>query len=182
MAVEVTRDPSLGLHLGKYYGPNLMHFVIIIALNSDTLLEAIQSWARYDQLICEIDQIQIFEKADHFIFTYTNTAPEFENHWIPEQYFSLALEYGRRLSTNDIYPIEVWFRHDDPGYAKEYHKIFHCPVFFGKKENLIRFKKKDIRRPIVSPDPYLKAVLVKHADTSIKESGKPFSLKSRVAG
>ncbi|MCF6248264.1 MAG: AraC family transcriptional regulator [Desulfobacula sp.] len=181
MAVDVTHDSAIGLHLRKHYGPNLMHFVIIIALNCDTLLGAVQSWARYDQLICETDQIRIFEKEDHYIFTYTNTAPEFENRWIPEQYFSLSLEYGRRISAKEITPLEVWFRHDDPGYIKEYEKIFHCPVLFGKKANLVRFKKKDMRLPIVSPDPYLKAVLVKHADKSIKKIGNPFSLKSRVA-
>ncbi len=180
MAVEQTNDPALGLHLQEHFGTSLMHFVITIAINSGTLLEAIQSWARYDRLICEIDHIQIFEKEDHFIFTYTNTAPEYENHFIPEQYFSLALEYGRRISGQDIIPMEVWFKHRAPSYVEEYDVVFQCPVFFGKNENMIRFKKSDMALPVVSPDSYLKALLVKHADEAIKKFGDQPSLASRV--
>lgn len=180
IAVDVTNDPALGLHLRKNYGTNIMHFVVIIALNSENLLEAMQSWARYDRLICETDRIEIFEKKNHYIFTYTNTIPEYENRWIPEHHFSLALDYGRKISQKDFNPVEVWFSHENPGYIEEYEKIFHCPVLFNKKENLIRLKKEDMLHPIISPDPYLKAILKKHADESIEKFSENPSLKARV--
>ena len=180
IAVNVTNDPALGLHLRKNYGTNIMHFVVIIALNSENLLEAMQSWARYDKLICFTDRIEIFEKKNHYIFTHTNTSPEHENRWIPEHHFSLALDYGRKISQKDLNPLEVWFKHENPGYMEEYEKIFHCPVYFNKNENLVRLKKEDMLYPIISPDPYLKAILEKHADESIEKFIKKLSLKSRV--
>ncbi len=180
IAVDVTNDPALGLHLRKNYGTNIMHFVVIIALNSENLFEAMQSWARYAMLICETDRIEIFEKKDHYIFTYTNTSPEYENRWIPEHHCSLALGYGRMMTQKEFDPVEVWFRHENPGYIDEYEKTFNCPVFFNKEENLVKIKKEDMLHSIISPDPYLKSILKKHADESIEKFSKGPSLKAKV--
>ena len=180
IAVDVTCDPAIGLHLRKNYATSTMHFVVIIALNSKNLLEAMQSWARYDRLISETDRVEIFEKEDHYIFTYTNISPEHENRWIPEHHLSLAIDYGRKICQNNFNPVEVWFKHPDPGYIEEYKKIFRCPIFFNKEETLVRIKKKDMLRPIVSRDPYLKAILKKYADESIAKFPDSSSLKARV--
>ncbi len=180
MAEKATKDPAIGLHLQNHFGTSLMHFVITIAINSRTLLEALQSWARYDRLICDVDYIRVAAKGGCTRITYTNKMPVYENRWIPEQYFSLALEYGRRISGRKITPVDVGFMHDNPGYPKEYHKVFGCPVRFGQKENVLRFDKSDTDLPVISPDPYLKAILVKQADKSLKEMERAGTLISQV--
>lgn len=180
IAVDVTHDPALGLHLRKNYGTQLTHFVVRIALNSSNVLEALKSWAYYDMLICGIDKIDIFEEKDHYIFTYTNRVPKYENRWIPEHHFSLAAYYARQVADQPFFAVEVWFRHKDPGYKKEYEKVFNCPAFFNKKENLIRLKKEDMMRPIISSDPYLKAVLKKHAEGSLQKNHENLTLRHNV--
>ncbi len=42
IAVDVTEDQALGLHLRLNYGTSYTHFVIMIALNSSTLIEAVK--------------------------------------------------------------------------------------------------------------------------------------------
>jgi len=182
IAVDVTGDPAIGLHLRKNYGKSYMHFVIMIALNSENLLGAVNSWAQYDRLICDTDRVELFEEKDHYVFTYAAAYPEYENRWIPEHHFSYAIEYARKISGEDINPVEVWYKHEDPGYKKEYEKIFRCPVYFGRSENMVRLTKKHMLLPILSPDPYLKTLLKKHADEFIKKYASDASLKSRVQG
>jgi AraC-like DNA-binding protein len=180
IAIEVTDDPALGLHLRERYGSNTMHFVIILALNSNTILDAAVAWARYDKLICDIDRIEFYEEQDHYILSYTNTAREFENRWIPELYFSLALEYGSKVTHQGLSPVAVWFKHKDPGYLEEYKKIFDCPIHFNSSQNLFRIEKEKMLQPIISPDAYLKSIMEKHARKSIQKYQSTSSLTGRV--
>ena len=167
IAVDVTGDQALGLNLRLNYGTGYTHFVIMIAMNCHTLIEAVRAWADYAMLICDTDRVDLFEREDHFFFTYACSDQVYENRWIPEHHFSIAIDYGRRISGRDYTPAEVWFKHEDPGYPGEYEKIFRCPVFFGKDENMMKMKKSDMLLPVISPDPYLKALLKKHADKLI---------------
>jgi AraC-like DNA-binding protein len=180
IAVDLTNDPALGLHLRYTYGKDLMHFVVNLALNSSNMLEAMQHWIRYEKLISDTDRTELFEKEDRCIITYTNLSPEHENRWIPEHNISLALEYGRRITGYDLNPVEVRFRHVDPGYAEEYAKIFRCPVWFEQPDTSIVMRKKDLLRPPVTRDPYLQAVLKKHADASMRMLKGKESFQARV--
>ncbi len=180
IAENITRDPAIGLHLRRNYGKNYTHFAIMIALNCDNLLEAAKSWAHYAMLVCDTDRVEIFKQAGGFVCTYACTEPQYENRWIPEHHFSYVIEYGRKMSGADFNPVEVWFRHSEPGYKKEYEKIFGCPVFFSKKENLMILRKEDMMRPIISPDPYLKTLLKKHADSIVEQYAQTTSFKERV--
>ena len=180
IAVDVTQNPALGLHLRLDYGKKYMHFVIMIALNSKNLLNALKSWADYDMLICDTDRVKFFKQKNNIIVTYACSDPAYENRWIPEHHFSIAMDYGRSMAQKDFNPVEVWFKHENPGYREEYEKIFRCPIFFGKKDNMLIFRNEDMLLPIVSQDPYLKALLKKHADNKIKKYSETKLLKDRI--
>jgi len=180
IAEDVSKDPAIGLNLRKKYGTGTMHFVVMLALNSPNLLEALEAWMRYDMLICDNYQNEISKEKDHYCITYTNISPKHENRWIPEHHMSIALEYGRQMSQNNFSPIQIMFRHADPGYAEVYEKIFRCPVLFNQKENRILFRKQDLEMPIIGRDPYLQAILKKHADLSIESLSRRMSFKNGV--
>ncbi len=181
IAEEITDDPAIGLHLRQEYGKNYMHFAIMIALNSETLLEAAKSWSDYAMLVNDIDRAQIFEREDLFVCTYSCSSPEYENKWIPEHHFSYMIDCARRISGQNFAPVETWFSHKDPGYREEYQKILGCPVRFNMNENLMMVKKEDMMRPIISPNSYLKAILKKHADGIVAKYAKTSSMTERVA-
>lgn len=180
IAQDVTGDPAIGLHLRRTYGKGYMHFAIMIAVNSENLLEAAKSWADYAMLVCDTDRVALFEQKDHVVCSYSCSVQAYENRWIPEHHFSYVVQYGRKMSGTDLNPVEVWFKHGDPGYPEAYKKIFRCPVYFNKNENLMILKKEDVFRPIISPDPYLKALLKKHADSLKGQNTRESSLKHRV--
>ncbi|MCP3944237.1 MAG: AraC family transcriptional regulator [Desulfobacteraceae bacterium] len=180
IAEKVSKDPAIGLNLRQKYGTGTMHFVVTLAMNSPNLLKALEAWMRYDMLICDNYRNDIFEGKDHYRITYTNISPEHENRWIPEHHMFLALEYGRRISQTNFNPVQIFFRHADPGYGDIYKKCFNCPVFFNRKENMALFKKQDLKMPILGQDPYLHAILKKHAEKSIKKLSKSLSFKDKV--
>ena len=167
IAEDVSKDPAIGLNLRKKYGTQIMHFVVMLALNSSNLLEALEAWMWYDMLICDNYQNEISEGKDHYSITYTNISPKHENRWIPEHHISLALEYGRQMSQNNFNPIQISFKHADPGYADIYAKIFRCPVVFNGEANMALFRKQDLEMPIIGRDPYLQAILKKEVSAKI---------------
>ena len=180
IAEEVTGDPAIGLHLRQNYGQNYIHFAIMIALNSATLLDAARSWSDYAMLVNDTDRAEIIEQADHYVCTYRCASPEYENKWIPEHHFSYIVDCARRMSGEDVTPVAAWFRYQDPGYGDEYRKILGCEVHFSKEENLMVVKKEDMMHPVISPDPYLKALLKKHADGMVAQLGSNPSMTEQV--
>lgn len=180
IAEELTGDPAIGLHLRKNYGRNLMHFVVTLALNSATVLEALQHVVRYEKLICETDKYELVEVGDNYLISNINTSPEHENRWVPEHNLSLAIDYSKKITHKQAVPLEVRFRHKDPGYSEEYRKIFQCPVLFNQSTNSALVRKTDLFAPIVSPDPYLQKILKKHADESLKIFPENETVKNRV--
>ncbi len=180
IAEEVSKDPAIGLNLRKKYGVGIMHFVVMLALNSSNLMEALEAWMQYDMLICDNYRNKISEGKDHYCITYTNISPKHENRWIPEHHMSLALEYGRQMSRTNFNPIQILFRHADPGYGDIYEKCFNCPVIFDQEENMSLFRKQDLEMPIIGRDPYLQAILKKHADKSIENLSRYISFKEKV--
>lgn len=180
IAEDMTGDRAIGLHLRKHYGRNLMHFVVTLAVNSATLYDALQHWIRYEKLICETDKIDLTREGDHYVMSYTNTSPEHENRWLPEHHLSLATEYARQITQKNNNPIEVRFKHSDPGYSEEYRNIFQCPVLFNQSTHSVLVKKDDLFSPIVSTDPYLHRILKKHADEALKKISGRDTITDRV--
>jgi len=180
IAIAVTEDPALALHLRQTYGKDLMHFVVILAMKSADPLEAAQNFCRYAKVVCESDHFEIEFKDDNFILTYSNTSPEHENIWLPEYHLSSAVLFSRNFSETGNNPIEVRFRHADPGYAQAYREVFKCPVFFAQKKTQLIFSEKDMLRTNISPDPYLQAVLKKNAEAALKTLSKNESFQDQV--
>lgn len=182
LAISVTGDPALALRLRSRYGRSMMHFVITIAKNSANLLEAASHWCRYAEVISESDRVELREEGETVILTHTNLSPEYQNIWMTEHDLSSAVKYARRFTEKRFDPVEVRFRHTDPGYGEEYRRVFGSPVRFGEAENAVVLRRKDMERTILSRDPHLQAILKKHAESSRRELSERSSLGRRIEG
>ena len=89
LAISLTGDPALGLHLSRYYNSGQFHFVTSIVFSSATLLDGLQQWIRYVSLVCNADRFELQEHGDFVTLVYTNISQTHENRWLPELYFSL---------------------------------------------------------------------------------------------
>jgi len=124
LAVKVTGDPALGLHLRDHYNPGQSHFVTSLFNSSPTLLEGLRQWIRYCSLLSDADQFELHEQGDDVILVYSNHSPLFKKPWIPELYFSLVAAQFQQATDNPGVAEEVWMAHSAPNYANEYQAVF----------------------------------------------------------
>ncbi|MBC2713756.1 MAG: AraC family transcriptional regulator [Desulfobacteraceae bacterium] len=180
IAIDLTGDPALALHLRKKVGLRIVHFVVSLAQHSSNLLEAMFHLSQYAKLMSDTDKFDVFDEDGLITIVYTNTAPEYQNRWIPEHHFSLGLRIGRSLVSREYNPLKVHFQHADPGYPEAYAEVFRSPILFQQPENMVVLKKKDLLQPIASRDPYLQKIFKKHAELLLKKLDGSESLQGKV--
>ncbi len=168
LAVKVTGDPALAIHLRRTYGRNLTHFSNYICLNSVNGLESLENFIRYARLICEAHQFELKKDSEFVTINYLNTSLANQNIWMPEYNLSSLIYFGRRLIHKSFNPEEVRFQHRCPTKIKVYEDFFGSPVLFEQNENSVTLKKQPLLKPFTSSDPHLLAVLKKQADLDLK--------------
>lgn len=180
VAIHLTQDPALALHLRKKTGMKMVHFVVQLAIHSTNLLEALFHLSRYARLMSETDRFELSDNGEMVEFIYTNTAPGYQVRWIPEHNFSLGIEMGRSLAQKEYNPVRVNFQHADPGYKDAYDKVFRAPVFFEQPQNSMMIRKKELMHPIGTQDSYLHKVLKNYAESSLERIDISESIQGQV--
>ncbi len=180
VAIHLTNDPALALHLREKAGMRTVHFVVRLAMHSSTLFEAILHLGQYAGLMSGTDKFELFDNDELIEITYTNTAPEYQIRWLPEHNFSLAIELSRSLAENKLNPVQVSFQHPDPGYKDVYDEVFCSSVLFQQPKNSMILRKKDLLKPISTHDPYLQKVLKNYAESTKEKIGVSESLQAQI--
>jgi len=183
LAIEVTGDPALGLHLSRYYSPGQSHFVPGIIFSSATLLEGLKQWIRYAALVCNADKFELREHGDSVTLVYTNISSAHQNRWLPELYFSLMADLFQQAINGECVIEEIWMAHKAPEYADEYQAVFNTKVRFDQGEYRVRWKRENLDAQIKTHDPYYHSILRKYADDSLQSRGQAdlFSEKIRLS-
>jgi len=179
LAIDITGDPALALRLRQNTGLRMVHFVIQMAMQSKTMLDALFHFTRYAKLIAETNKFEIASKGELVEWTYTDTSP-YQLRWFPEYIFSFFVELRRSMGKEAYSPIRVCFQHSDPGYKEVYEEVFQAPVSFQQPKNSIVSRKKDLLLPITGRDPYLQSVLEKHAEELMNKRGRSVSVEEKV--
>ena len=172
LAIGVTGDPALGLHLPNYYAPQQFHFVSSIIFSSPTILKGLQQWGRYDSVICDADRIELQESGGYVTFVFSNISPSHRNRWVPELYFSLMNNWFQRATNNECAIEEIWMTHPAPEYADEYQAVFNTKILYDQTEYHVRWKKESLNSRLKTHDPYYHAILKQYADNSISSHEK----------
>lgn len=163
---EAAQDPALALHMIPRYRPFPFHFVTHIAINSETIQDGFQQWARYARLEADTNRVDLRKEGRHVVVQYTNLSP-YQADWIAEYYLSQAIINCRTFVSRDIAPVQARFVHATPGHVAAYRRLFRAPVVFGQKENALVFRREDMQRKILSRNRYLRAVLRRQAESML---------------
>jgi len=183
LAISVTGDPALGLHLYRYYNSGQSHFVPGIIFSSPSLLDGLQQWVRYASLVCNADKFELQEHGDFFTLVYTNISPAHKNLWLPELYFSLMSGLLLERIHGEHVIEEIWMAHPAPDYADEYQAVFSTKVLFDQSEYHVRLKRESLGAGMKTHDPYHHSILKSYADNSMRSCGQTaeFSEKTRLS-
>ena len=181
LAIGVTGDPALALHLPGYYNSGQSHFVTSIIFSSATLIDGLRQWVRYASLICDADRFELQEGGDFVTLVYANISPAHKYRWLAEQYFSQMTRYFPQAIHGEHVIEEIWMAHPAPEYADEYQAVLNTEVRFNQSEYHVRWKKGSLDVALKTQDPYYHSILQKYADDSMPSGGQldEFSEKTR---
>jgi AraC-like DNA-binding protein len=180
-AIELTRDPGLGLSIGGNGSDHMTQIVGQLAVSCGTLREAMRMFERYRPLLGNALHFDLIEEGELAYFVCTALvphpeAPQFDS----EMSLSLVYRVARRFAHVERDDAkEVWFTHAQPAHAARYADVFHCPIRFGRPRNAILLSRHylDMQQPYA--DPKLAELLRETAERMLGDFGQP-SLPDRV--
>lgn len=151
-----------------------------LMMNCETLLDAGLQLVRYASVLSETGKWRIDKNQGNYDIRYlrTNTPEAYPE--IEEATLASCIGVLRTLSKKQIVPLEINFTHAEPGYASVYESIFLCPVNFGMPECLIKISDDDASLPISSAQPYVQALLERHAQELSAEMRDSDSISSKA--
>jgi AraC-like DNA-binding protein len=151
---EASQDPALGLHHGLTLQLNSLQTLGTLLATSSSLKQVFDHYAKYKDLV-----------SPHIAFSLEQKGPETHIHYIDrientnkaiyaEIAMTSLLSIARSLSSKDHFRInEIHFRHTEPEYSEEYHRIFKSLVYFGKKHTKIVVNSKILEKPLLGALP-----------------------------
>ena len=177
-AAEHINDPLLGLHMGEYAEAGSWSILGYLMANCRTLGEAFEKSGRYHRIIGNLIEGRgkiKFNKIQLELYTPPH-APAMSPICF-ESTLSSSVCMVRRLSGQDLNPIEVTFSHAPQGPMEEYERVFGCPVKFNQKSNTISMHPSLLNTPVRYANPQLRDQFEQYAQKFISEieNNNPYS-------
>jgi AraC-like DNA-binding protein len=167
-ALQLTRDPALGLALGASISPSMLQVVGWLLGACSTLRDAIGAVDRYNSLLSTNTTWELEEEGDT---ARLYCSDGIEHPVARRTSFDATLALGYTIGRNlvAVGSDEVWFEHPEPPYAQHYARVFACPVRFGQPRSALVFARRLLDQPQPHGDDTLREVLRARADTLLCE-------------
>ncbi len=180
----LTGDPALALHFGESVDISEVSIIGLLGQASETILEAFVQLNRYVRLIVETDngdQADRFrlalERGGMWLVDNRRNAQAFPE--LTESAFAQLVTGARRA--NDGLAIKaVHLSFADPGYAREYERIFQAPVVFGADWNAMQIDPTLPAQPVAKLPRYVFGVLSEHAQALLASLEASKSVRGQV--
>jgi AraC-like DNA-binding protein len=175
VARAMGRD-RLGFELAQHFDLRRIGLLYYVAASSATLLEALQRAERFSAVSNEAVAIACIDApAFEIRLNYAGVARHSDRHQI--EFFLVALvRICRFLTGRAIAPISVRIAHARSGDLSAYHSFFGCRAEFQADCDSVIFGDECKLLPVVSADPYLNSILVRHCDETLASRRKAGSL------
>jgi AraC-like DNA-binding protein len=189
-AIRLSGDADLGLHTAENFNPGALNILGYVLLSCRSAVEALGRAAQYAALLNDGMKVSLTHQG-------SRTAYSFEVVANCDNYLARAPRHAmetmacgtlvtlRRLTTRNIQPLAVTFRHPAPRSTAEHRRIFG-DVEFGQPENSITFRSADLEGDLLSANPVLLAVFDAQARQVLSQmeqrpqQGAPGPISQRV--
>lgn len=165
-AESLSGHPFFGLLMGENVRPSYFHAAAYVAMTSENLLKAYESFIHYMPLISEGGTMKMAYEADK-VWIYFNPLMDskpFSRHQ-RESVVSLLLAFSRWLVGDaTIVPTDVHFVHEPGPNMVEYQRVFGLAPKFKQAQSGIQFNRELLTRTLVESDIGLNALHKAHAD------------------
>jgi AraC-like DNA-binding protein len=181
LAVEMSGDPALGLHMGEHASLGAFHLVGHIAAQCRTIREVIDVFFRFYRIVTDVPPPQLVDEGDRvrIVYQYQKTKPVC-NRLRSEFIMTRFLVIGRMFAGPNESPEEVWFEHSAPSYVAEYRRIFEGRARFDKPSTGMVLARELLDREQRYADPRLYAVLRDKAEEALRRLDRGATLGERI--
>jgi AraC-like DNA-binding protein len=181
-AIELTRDPGLGLTLAVHAPPTMLQILGLLLLSSRTLRDAFTVLQRYGNLGADGVSFALTEHGQHATFSYHCPVQlEASTRFAAEFTMVTALRIGQQFfGAREPRPARVTFEHEAPSYRDRYEPIFGCPVLFGQRSNALTFPQHLLDLPQFHGDVTVNSALRQMGDQVLSELSTPRTLSDRI--
>ena len=183
-AVQLTGDPGFGLTLGETAPETTLQLLGYLLLSCRTLRDSFDVLERYAALSIDGAGWSLSEREGRATFAFecpmlTDVGQRFAS----EYTMAMALRVARHfVSDLPLQLTSVQFRHEDPGYAARYQRVFGTAVQFGQPLNAISYPAALLDVPQRHADEATNWALRDTADRLLQTMDRPSSLAERVRG
>jgi AraC-like DNA-binding protein len=181
LAVVMSGDPALGLHMGEHASLGAFHLVGHIAAQCRTVRDVIDVFLRYYRIVTDIPPPQLIEegKRVRIVYQFQHTTPVC-NRLRSEFVMTRFLVIGRMFTGASESPEEVWFEHSAPSYAAEYNRIFGGRERFRMPSTGMVLDRALLDREQRYADPRLYAMLRDKAEEALRRLDRGATLAERI--
>jgi AraC-like DNA-binding protein len=169
LAADALRDDFLGFHLARDAEMREVGLLYYVLASSDMLGDSLQRAERYSALNNEGIALRVRdEPATALAFHYVGIDRRSDRQQI-EYLLTAVVHICRQLTNRHLRPRHVRVMHRRGGEASALSAFLGCDVAFGSGVDEIVFSENIKELPVVSGDPYLNALLVKHCEEALSE-------------
>jgi len=181
LALELTGDPALGLHMAEHVQLTAFHVVGFLTVHCRTLRQAIELFARYRQLLSHCEPPRLREEGGRAILTCAFVAGSDRCNQLRAEFgIASMVRIARAVLGASQPPYLVEFTHDAPDHADEYERVLGCPVQFGREAIVIHFDARMLDAPHIHANPELRKLLESEAERHLASLTAPRCLWARV--
>ena len=176
---QSSRDPAIGLVLGTESRPEKHDPVGLAALSAASFAEAITSIGRYKEITCPEEVLSAISDGEWSIQFRWLLAEEQEPEILVDLCFAWVLSLARLGTGERITPLrlELMQRRDN---AKVLERHFGCNVVTGCSRNALIFREEDAKRPFVTRNADLLAMLAPQLDEELRQHKGQVSFPEQV--
>ncbi|MCG8672621.1 MAG: AraC family transcriptional regulator [Pseudomonadales bacterium] len=180
-ALAVTKNPALGLFLGKAIKFSDHGTFAYSALSFPRLWDAMKVGMKFSKLVNQVVDIQLEEKTKFNIIKIDTAYFSGDiYHTVLEMVMSLFCEILRFMLNEEISDIEIDFCFSAPEYESEYHDVFESKLKFNAPTNEVRIPKALANKPLIMANPDVARKFEQECDKLIEKIYQPKSYHQLV--
>lgn len=178
-ALQITKDPALGLVIGSVVQPRSYQVLGYAILSCDTLGEAIDRLIRYEKLVGKLGETSLVELPDRYRLTWVAPITGPWSRFLKEAAISGWITLARQLVV-DIPSFEVFFEHACDTEVSRYETLLGAPVHFNADFSGVELSLPALQVRMSGADAGLREIMDKQAAALLETFDSRVNLVSEV--
>ena len=180
VAAQAVGDPFFGIHVAQRIQRGVFGALEFLCRSAPTLGDAIDAVVKYVPIIQPDIRVSSYVADDETIVESQILCGVPRARQVNEFFCALVLLGAQLLSRTRMAPLRVWFANPEPADTSELRALFGTAAFgFGRPTSGIAVDARARKRPVVSSDPPLHAVLERVVSGELPNTSGDIVLRAR---